>query len=80
MRLTGTEKQRDDALEALVLQQEIAEELERERERKRQKTEQGPRSLFGAQVVVDLGFDEKMTENVSLLCYRLLEMMRVRAY
>ncbi|KAI9753400.1 MAG: hypothetical protein M4579_005172 [Chaenotheca gracillima] len=33
LRLSGTEKQRDDALEALVLQQEIAEELERERER-----------------------------------------------
>ncbi len=31
VRLSGTEKQRDDALEALVLQQEIAEELERER-------------------------------------------------
>lgn len=31
--LNGTEKQRDDALEALVLQQEIAEELERERKR-----------------------------------------------
>lgn len=37
VRLTGTEKQRDDALEALVLQQEIAEELERDR--KRNKTE-----------------------------------------
>ena len=33
MRLSGTEKQRDDALEALVLQQDIAEELERERKR-----------------------------------------------
>jgi len=33
MRLAGTEKQRDDALEALVMQQEIAEELERERKR-----------------------------------------------
>ncbi|KAJ6003249.1 hypothetical protein N7451_005796 [Penicillium sp. IBT 35674x] len=33
LRLSGTEKQRDDALEALVLQQEIAEELERERKR-----------------------------------------------
>jgi hypothetical protein len=33
IRLSGTEKQRDDALEALVLQQEIAEELERERKR-----------------------------------------------
>lgn len=33
IRLSGTEKQRDDALEALVLQQEIAEELERERQR-----------------------------------------------
>lgn len=32
-RLGGTEKQRNDALEALVLQQEIAEELERERKR-----------------------------------------------
>ncbi|KAF2401480.1 DENN domain-containing protein [Trichodelitschia bisporula] len=33
VRLSATEKQRDDALEALVLQQEIAEELERERKR-----------------------------------------------
>lgn len=33
VRLSGTEKQRDDALEALVLQQEVAEELERERKR-----------------------------------------------
>ncbi|KAJ0278806.1 hypothetical protein COL940_006686 [Colletotrichum noveboracense] len=33
VRLGATEKQRDDALEALVLQQEIAEELERERKR-----------------------------------------------
>ena len=33
VRLSGTEKQRDDALEALVLQQDIAEELERERKR-----------------------------------------------
>ncbi|KAJ9648017.1 hypothetical protein H2199_001794 [Coniosporium tulheliwenetii] len=33
VRLSGTEKQRDDALEALVLQQEIAEELELERKR-----------------------------------------------
>ncbi|KAL8732516.1 MAG: hypothetical protein Q9166_002730 [cf. Caloplaca sp. 2 TL-2023] len=33
IRLSGTEKQRDDALEALVLQQDIAEELERERKR-----------------------------------------------
>ena len=33
VRLAGTEKQRDDALEALVLQQEIAEDLERERKR-----------------------------------------------
>ncbi|KAF2861012.1 hypothetical protein K470DRAFT_276510 [Piedraia hortae CBS 480.64] len=35
LRLSGTEKQRDDALEALVLQQEIAQELERERKRNR---------------------------------------------
>src|SRR5690242_4511684 len=33
VRLSGTEQQRDDALEALVLQQEIAEELERARKR-----------------------------------------------
>ncbi|POS82967.1 hypothetical protein EPUL_005382 [Erysiphe pulchra] len=32
-RISSTEKQRDDALEALILQQEIAEELERERKR-----------------------------------------------
>ena len=33
LRLSGTERQRDDALEALVMQQEVAEELERERKR-----------------------------------------------
>ena len=33
VKLSSVEKQRDDALEALVLQQEIAEELERERKR-----------------------------------------------
>ncbi|KAI1795072.1 guanine-1-methyltransferase-domain-containing protein [Ganoderma leucocontextum] len=39
---------------------------ELERERKRRKTEQGasgPRVPFGARIVVDLGFDAKMTEN-----------------
>ena len=40
VRLTGTEKQRDDALEALVLQQEIAEELERERKRNKKELTQ----------------------------------------
>ncbi|KAM5542329.1 hypothetical protein V8D89_003788 [Ganoderma adspersum] len=42
-----------------------ADELERERERKRQKTEggSGRRTTFGARVVVDLGFDAKMSEN-----------------
>ncbi|ODA82141.1 hypothetical protein RJ55_00647 [Drechmeria coniospora] len=40
VRLSGTEKQRDDALEALILQQEIAEELERERKRNRQELAQ----------------------------------------
>lgn len=39
-RLAGTEKQRDDALEALVLQQEIAEELERERKRNKKELSQ----------------------------------------
>ncbi|KAI5806690.1 AEX-3 domain-containing protein [Peziza echinospora] len=33
LRLSTTEKQRDDALEALVMQQEVAEELERDRKR-----------------------------------------------
>lgn len=33
VRLAGTEKQRDEALEALVMQQEVAEELERERKK-----------------------------------------------
>lgn len=40
VRLNGTEKQRDDALEALVLQQEIAEELERERKRNKKELSQ----------------------------------------
>lgn len=40
LRLSGTEKQRDDALEALVLQQEIAEELERERKRNKKELAQ----------------------------------------
>ncbi|RCI17050.1 hypothetical protein L249_2324, partial [Ophiocordyceps polyrhachis-furcata BCC 54312] len=40
VRLGGTEKQRDDALEALVLQQEIAEELERERKRNKKELAQ----------------------------------------
>lgn len=40
VRLTGTEKQRDDALEALVLQQEIAEELERERKKNKKELSQ----------------------------------------
>lgn len=40
VRLSGTEKQRDDALEALVLQQEIAEELERERKRNKKELQQ----------------------------------------
>ena len=35
LRLSGTERQRDNALEALVLQQGIAEDLERERSRNR---------------------------------------------
>ncbi|RMZ75658.1 hypothetical protein DV737_g5176, partial [Chaetothyriales sp. CBS 132003] len=35
LRLTGTERQRDNALEALVLQQGIAEDLEKERARNR---------------------------------------------
>ncbi|PHH76441.1 hypothetical protein CDD82_3989 [Ophiocordyceps australis] len=39
-RLKGTEKQRDNALEALVLQQEIAEELERERMRNKKELAQ----------------------------------------
>ncbi|KAI0758110.1 guanine-1-methyltransferase-domain-containing protein, partial [Fomes fomentarius] len=34
-----------------------------QRQRKRQKTERGPRTPFAARVVVDLGFDDKMTEN-----------------
>ncbi|KAF8435539.1 AEX-3 domain-containing protein [Terfezia claveryi] len=33
MRLSGTEKQRDEALEALMMQQEMTEELERERKK-----------------------------------------------
>ncbi|KAI0832825.1 guanine-1-methyltransferase-domain-containing protein [Trametes gibbosa] len=39
------------------------EEEEAEQQRKRRRTERGPRTPFGARVVVDLGFDEMMTEN-----------------
>ncbi len=50
-----------------------ADELEREQDRKRRKTEEGPgrRTSFGARVVVDLGFDAKMTENVSVIGFSL---------
>ncbi|OAA35659.1 DENN domain-containing protein [Metarhizium rileyi] len=40
VRLIGTEKQRDDALMALVLQQEMAEDLERERQRNKKELAQ----------------------------------------
>lgn len=40
MRLSGTEKQRDDALEALVMQQEVADELERERKKNKRELAQ----------------------------------------
>lgn len=38
-----------------------------ERPRKKARIE-GPRTPFQARIVVDLGFDDKMTENVSDLC------------
>lgn len=63
VRLAGTEKQRDDALEALVLQQEIAEQLERERKRNRKELgalQQTSETLLGQRdeaqrVVLQLG-------------------------
>ncbi|TBU43295.1 guanine-1-methyltransferase-domain-containing protein [Dichomitus squalens] len=60
----AAEKERKKEKRREHAQKRDAGELEpEERERKKQKTEQGPRTPFGARVVVDLGFDDRMTEN-----------------
>ena len=67
----AAEKERKKEKKRVLAEKRAAGELDEDeetvgRDRKRQKTEQGPRTPFGARVVVDLGFDEKMTENVSV--------------
>ncbi|KAI0658568.1 guanine-1-methyltransferase-domain-containing protein [Cubamyces menziesii] len=66
----AAEKERRKEKRRLLAEKRAAGELDpeeeaelRERERKRQKLEKGPRTPFNARVVVDLGFDEMMTEN-----------------
>ncbi|KAI0650828.1 guanine-1-methyltransferase-domain-containing protein [Trametes meyenii] len=62
----AAEKERRKEKKRLLAEQRPAGEPDAEdeqRDRKRQKTDKGPRVFFGARVVVDLGFDEKMTEN-----------------
>ncbi|KAI0371519.1 hypothetical protein BV20DRAFT_965273 [Pilatotrama ljubarskyi] len=65
----AAEKERRKEKKRLLAEKRATGELdpqeeERERERKRQKTDKaGSRTMFDARVVVDLGFDEKMTEN-----------------
>ncbi|KAI0774742.1 guanine-1-methyltransferase-domain-containing protein, partial [Trametes elegans] len=64
----AAEKERRKEKKRLLAEKRAAGELDpdeeaAERDRKRQKTGAGARTPFDARVVVDLGFDEKMTEN-----------------
>ncbi|KAI0711047.1 guanine-1-methyltransferase-domain-containing protein [Cerioporus squamosus] len=62
----AAEKERKKEKKRALAEKRAAGELDEEeaaRDRKRQKTEQGPRTPFNARIVIDLGFDDKMTEN-----------------
>ncbi|KAL1944097.1 hypothetical protein VTO73DRAFT_3282 [Trametes versicolor] len=62
----AVEKERRKEKKRAFAEKRAAGELDpedEERERKRLKVDKGPRTPFAARVVVDLGFDEKMTEN-----------------
>ncbi|KAL7282698.1 hypothetical protein ACG7TL_004172 [Trametes sanguinea] len=64
----AAEKERRKEKKRLLAEKLAAGELDPEEEaelqkRKRQRTDKGPRTFFNARVVVDLGFDEMMTEN-----------------
>ncbi|KAI9057409.1 hypothetical protein FKP32DRAFT_1598279 [Trametes sanguinea] len=64
----AAEKERRKEKKRLLAERRAAGELDPEEEaelqkRKRQRTDKGPRTFFNARVVVDLGFDEMMTEN-----------------
>lgn len=66
----AVEKERRKEKKRAFAEKRAAGELDpedEERERKRLKVDKGPRTPFAARVVVDLGFDEKMTENVSAI-------------
>ena len=66
----AAEKERKKEKKRALAEKRAAGELDEDevggRSNKRQKTEQGPRAPFGARIVVDLGFDDMMTENVSV--------------
>ncbi|CDO68447.1 hypothetical protein BN946_scf184760.g3 [Trametes cinnabarina] len=64
----AAEKERRKEKKRLLAEKRAAGELDPEevaqlQKRKRQRTDKGPRTFFNARVVVDLGFDEMMTEN-----------------
>lgn len=66
----AVEKERRKEKKRAFAEKRAAGELDpedEERERKRLKIDKGSRTPFAARVVVDLGFDEKMTENVSII-------------
>ncbi|KAI8982771.1 guanine-1-methyltransferase-domain-containing protein [Trametes punicea] len=63
----AAEKERRKEKKRLLAEKRAAGELDAEeaelQRRKRQRTDKGPRTPFDARVVVDLGFDDMMTEN-----------------
>lgn len=64
----AAEKERKKEKKRLLAQKRAAGELDAQdvqAARKKRRTGEGPRTAFGARVVVDLGFDDMMTENVS---------------
>ena len=64
----AAEKERKKEKKRVLAEKRAAGELDEEDEarlRKKRRTGDGPRRTFKARVVVDLGFDDQMTENVS---------------
>ncbi|OSX59518.1 hypothetical protein POSPLADRAFT_1150593 [Postia placenta MAD-698-R-SB12] len=62
----AAEKERKKEKKRLLAQKRAAGELDAQdvqAARKKRRTGEGPRTAFGARVVVDLGFDDMMTEN-----------------
>lgn len=62
------EKEKKKEKKRILAQKRAAGQLDEEEEarlKKKRRTGDGPKRLFKAKVVVDLGFDDKMAENVS---------------